>query len=315
MHKAKKGDVQAMKNLIINRRARVALIGMIVLALAGWGTSALAITWGEPDVDNKYPNVGAFIVERDDGRVWATCTGTLIHERAFLTAGHCTDYVNGLDDEGRLVAAYVSFDFDVAPENDPTKFKVVEIITHPDYFWGGENPHDVGLLILEEAVTDIELATLPDEGFLDGLKRDGELRSGGPEGAKFTVVGYGGMLEYWWHGSEPMDGYAGDPPVGHGEEPEHIVYEDQRRFGESEYAALTPVWLHMDQNQIHDNDGTCFGDSGGPAFWESDGEEPILVGITSWGDGACVVAAFDYRVDIPDTLGFIDDVIDNLPPE
>jgi len=110
--------------------------------------------------------------------------------------------------------------------------------------------------------------------------------------------------------SQPLDGYAGEPPAGLGEQPEHITYEDERRFGESEYAALTPVWLHMDQNQIHENQGTCFGDSGGPAFWEPGDGTRTLVGITSWGDGACVVAGFDYRVDIPDTLDFI---ADNLP--
>lgn len=40
----------------------------------------------------------------------------------------------------------------------------------------------------------------------------------------------------------------------------------------------------------------------------------ILVGITSWGDAMCVVTGFDYRVDIPDTLDFIDDVIANHLP-
>ena len=296
-------------------KTKVLIALVVVLALAGWGTSALAITWGEPDENNEYPNVGAFFVERNDGRIWATCTGTLIHEQVFLTAGHCTDFVENLDAEGRLVAAYVSFDFDVRLDNDPTFLKVAEIITHPDYFWGGSNPHDVGLLILAEPVTAIEPATLPDEGFLDGLKRDGELRSGGPEGAKFTVVGYGGMLDYWWHGSEPLDGYAGEPPAGLGEPPEHIAYEDQRRFGESEYVALVPIWLHMDQNRLHDNQGTCFGDSGGPAFWEPDEYTRILVGITSWGDGMCVVTGFDYRVDIPDTLEFVYGKIDSLSQE
>jgi hypothetical protein len=58
--------------------------------------------------------------------------------------------------------------------------------------------------------------------------------------------------------------------------------------------------------------GTYFGDSGGPAFWtEPDGSE-ILVGITSWGDANCVATGFNYRVDIPETLSFIDSVIVDL---
>jgi hypothetical protein len=299
------------KNLIASPRAKIALVGglVLVLALIGWVTSALAITWGEPDEANAYPNVGAFIVERDDGRIWATCTGTLIHEQVFLTAGHCTDYVAGLDAEGRLVAAYVSFDFDVGfdaeSETGPTLLEVEEIITHPEYddFSDPSNTYDVGALVLAEPVTGIEPAERATEGFLDELKRSGVLRTGpkgeagaekgfaGPDGAKFTVVGYGGVL-LW-------------PP------PE-ITYEDQRRFGESEYVALVPAQLHMDQNRLHDNEGTCFGDSGGPAFWEPDEETRILVGITSWGDAQCVVTGIDYRVDIPETLSFIDGVIADL---
>jgi secreted trypsin-like serine protease len=68
----------------------------------------------------------------------------------------------------------------------------------------------------------------------------------------------------------------------------------------------------MSQNQATDDGGTCGGDSGGPAFWtEPDGNE-ILVGITSWGDPYCISTGFNYRVDIPETLDFINSVIDSL---
>ena len=49
-----------------------------------------------------------------------------------------------------------------------------------------------------------------------------------------------------------------------------------------------------------------------PAFWTDENSTEILVGITSWGDAACVSNAFNYRVDIPDTLDFIEDVIAGL---
>ena len=104
-------------------------------------------------------------------------------------------------------------------------------------------------------------------------------------------MGYGGTL-YW-------------PP------PE-IVYEDMRQYAESEYQNLHEAWLRLSQNQATGDGGTCYGDSGGPSFWvEEDGTE-ILVGVTSWGDASCVSAGFNYRVDIPDTLDFIDDVIKDL---
>lgn len=188
------------KNLIASPRAKIALMGGLVLALAliGWVTSAFAITWGEPDTDNNYPNVGAIIVHRNDDRIWALCSGTLIHEQVFLTAAHCTDYIEDLDSEGRLVALYMSFDFDVNLDQAPVLLDVAEVFTHPNYndFEDPSNPYDVGALVLEEPVEGIEPADLPTEGFLDELKRSGVLRVAA-EGAKFTVVGYGGVLNWY----------------------------------------------------------------------------------------------------------------------
>jgi hypothetical protein len=148
----------------------------------------------------------------------------------------------------------------------------------------------VAILVLAEPVTGITPATLPEEGFLDRLNEEGKLKHG-QDRAKFTLVGYGATLDH--------------PPP-------RIYYEDQRQFAESEFRALLKAWLRMSQNQATGDSGTCYGDSGGPAFWtEPDGTE-ILVGVTSWGDAPCVSSAFNYRVDIPDTLDFIQDVIDNL---
>ena len=287
-----------MKNVTSNRWARAVLISALVLMvlLAGAVLSALAITWGEPDTEHE--NVGAFMVKLDDDRVVPLCSGTLIHQRLFLTAAHCTARADELMAEGRVTAVYVNFSFTLA---DTANLPAVEVLTHIEYadFADPSNPHDVGILVLEDAVEGIAPANLPYEGFLDELKRDGLLRTGTSQqkgwadrnGAKFTVVGYGGVL-------------AWPPP--------DITYEDERRSAESEYVALVPAQLHMDQNRLHENGGTCFGDSGGPAFWEPDEATSILVGITSWGDAQCVVTGFDYRVDIADTLDFIEDTIATL---
>jgi secreted trypsin-like serine protease len=209
----------------------------------------------------------------------------LIHPRVFLTAGHCTD---GLDAYG---VTRVWVNFDPYALNRGTLLDVEQVITHPDYYWGpNSNPHDVAVLILKRPVRRIQPATLPEEGFLDHLLAEGKLRQGS-EGAKFTVVGYGGLLDW--------------PPP-------QVSYDDYRRFARSEYQALLKAWLRMSQNQATCDGGTCFGDSGGPAFWsEPDGSE-ILVGITSWGDANCVASGFNYRVDIADTLSFIADVIAGL---
>ena len=132
---------------------------------------------------------------------------------------------------------------------------------------------------------------MPDEGFLDELKKDPGLRHGKEE-ADFTVVGYGGTLDW--------------PP------PE-VTYEDARQYAESEYLALLKPWLLLSQNQATGDGGSCYGDSGGPVFWEDeDTGDETLVGITSWGDTRCVATGFNYRVDIPETLNFIEDVINSL---
>jgi secreted trypsin-like serine protease len=167
---------------------------------------------------------------------------------------------------------------------------VNQVITHPDYDWGpASNPYDVGALILEQD-SDIPPAQLPDEGFLDQLKADGTLKQGSDR-AKFTVVGYGTTLEW--------------PP------PKIIAPDGVRRVAVSEYLNLRKVWLHMSQNQApgKGDSGTCYGDSGGPAFWTEDDGTEIVVAVTSWGDAVCVATGTNYRVDISDSLSFIDDVI------
>jgi secreted trypsin-like serine protease len=243
-----------------------------------------AITWGQ--LDTEHTNVGAMVVDWPGYGPYQVCTGTLVHPRVVLTAGHCTEGWEGTGVE----TFWVNFDQDAL--NEATLLVVEEVITHPDYWWGPtSNPRDVGALVLAEPVTDdIAPANLPYEGFLDDLRKEGELNQGKTK-AKFTLVGYGGTLDW-------------PPPK--------VEYEDVRQFSVSEYRALLKAWLRMSQNQATGDGGTCYGDSGGPAFWtEPDGTE-ILVGITSWGDASCVASAFNYRVDIPDTLDFIDEVIDGL---
>jgi hypothetical protein len=264
------------------RKKFVGFIGAVLLLLIVV-LPATAITWGE--LDTEHDNVGAMVVDWPGFGPFQVCSGTLIHERVFLTAGHCT---YDLDTFG-IETVWVNFDEYAL--NSGSLLLVEEVVTHPDYYWGPtSNPHDVGVLILAEPATGIEVANLPDLGFLDQLRKDGKLNQG-KEKAKFTLVGYGGVLDW--------------PPP-------QVSWDDYRRFAESEYRALLKSWLRMSQNQAAGDGGTCSGDSGGPAFWtEPDGTE-ILVGITSWGDVPCVASGFNYRVDIADTLNFIGDVIDGL---
>ena len=266
-----------MKRLLI-------LIALVVILAAG-ALPAVAITGGELDGEG-HPNVGLMIADEDGEPAWR-CSGTLIAPRVFLTAGHC---VAGAS------AARVWFDTDLSTVPDYPVGGAVAIegtpIPHPDYNWGDSDPHDVGLVILDVAVNDIDVATLPQPDLLAQLKKDRILREGGPDGAFFTVVGYGGTLASW-------------PPPD-------LAYDLVRRVAESEYVALTKVWLHLSQKAVFEESGTCFGDSGGPSFWVDDQGNEIVVAVTSTGDAQCVATGLNYRVDTSETLGWIQGIMDTV---
>lgn len=260
------------------KRTLIVLLFVLVIGVL----PVAAITWGE--LDTEHTNVGAMVADYPGYGPYQVCSGTLIHPRVFLTAGHCTD---GWEGTG-VTTFWVNFDQYAL--NPATLLEVEQLITHPDYWWGpNSNPHDVGALILKDPVNGIAPANLPYQGFLDDLHAAGKLNQGKIK-AKFTLVGYGGILDF--------------PP------PDISYPDDLRRYSESEFRALLKVWLRMSQNQATDDGGTCYGDSGGPSFWtDPDTGIETLVGITSWGDASCVASAFNYRVDIPDTLDFVADVI------
>jgi secreted trypsin-like serine protease len=92
----------------------------------------------------------------------------------------------------------------------------------------------------------------------------------------------------------------------------HILIN--RQYAVSEYRALLNSWLILSQNNATYDGGTCYGDSGGPVFWQetNNNASKILLGITSWGDIPCVSTGFYYRIDTMDSLEFIDSKIDEI---
>jgi len=216
------------------------------------------------------------VVDWPDYGPFQTCSGTLIAPQVFLTASHCTA---DLDEIG-IETVWVNFDPYALTED--SLLEVAEVITHPDFLWGGSDPHDVALLILTEPV-DIAPATLPEAGYMNELLKAGKLKDG-PKTANLTVIGYGGSMTF--------------PPPD-------IFYEDYRQIGQVSFKALLPVWVKTNQNVKLGNEGTCFGDSGGPIFYVDDQGNEILVGVTSWGDAMCMANGFYYRIDTEAVLEFI----------
>jgi hypothetical protein len=286
-----------MNRPFVRRRGLWSLIALICVLTVGV-LPAGAITGGGAD-GNGHPNVGAILLPGPQNQGSIVCTGTLISTEVFLTAGHCTHFLEGIVEAGYIAVGDVRVSFN--PTNAPGDYagavSVSEIITHPDYVPNpggmGIGVPDIGVLILAAPVTGITPAALPSLGYLDVLRDQGKLRQKGQAG-KFTTVGYGTTLEW-------------PPPI--------IVNPDgMRRVAQSEFLNLRKTWLNMSQNLApgNQNGGTGYGDSGGPTFWKEENGREVLVAICSWGDMMTVATGTAWRADIPTSLDFLKDVFAKL---
>jgi len=268
-------------------------ITLVLGALAICGAALLprrteAVTFGQPDIENRFSNVGAIVVtEGLPGAPYIVGSCVLIHPRVVLTAGHVTKSGEEALAQGVPLFDVSRISFGTNAFDPASWVEGVAIVTHPDFGTGPEFP-DIGVIILKQPV-DLPCAALPYEGLLDDLKDAGLLVPDGIH-ARFLAVGYGETLNF--------------PP------PEQILGDGPRRFSFPEYHSLTKTQLLLNQNPAAGNSGIGAGDSGGPLFWIAPSGELILVGIHRATDLERVALEFDYRVDVPQTLDFIDQVIE-----
>jgi hypothetical protein len=283
----------------VTRRAALKTLGLGLAgaAMARFGLhQAHAITNGELDGE-AHPNVGGF--------VWLISpnpslpsplvgggSGSLIHPRVILTAGHGTYLLENLIAAGAMTLADIRVSFASDSSNPDTWREISAFVTHPAYVpdrGGGGNSAsaDIGVTILAERLTHVLPVPLPPPGLLDALNSARRLKSGSDR-ARFTTVGYGVEL---------------GPNPGH----PLLIRDGRRRVAESEFRNLHPQWLFLDQNVVHDLGGTGSGDSGGPTFWVDPltGEE-TLVAIGSRGTEARSIRS---RVDTEEALNFLHHVI------
>jgi hypothetical protein len=238
------------------RRNRIGFLGgafvgvsAIVVGAVLTAEPASAITGGQRD--EVHTNVGVVRFTTESGRF--RCSGTLISPTVVLTAGHCT----GDTGDSPATNVYVSFNTDlpldplaagITPaESAARAANYITGTAHPDPAWDGalsiSKQHDQGVVVLDAPATSkwpgITPAPLLPVGTLDA--NQGTLKD-----ETFTLVGYG---------------------VAIGAKKQQIVVPE-RRFTTS---FLKNVQDEVVTFQINDRDakaggGSCFGDSGGPAF-------------------------------------------------
>jgi len=241
------------------------------------------------DVLNLFSNVGALIfnVEPNDAGfppgVITHCTGTLIRERAFLLAGHCTAPTAG----GLLpfIKAYVSFSPNALDRS--TWRAVSELAWHPSLppcpppdfctFQGLDSGiHDVGLVFLSRPVRDIAPAR---------LAKPGTLETAGAAGKLMIVAGYGHL--------DSLPG-GGSPPDSEWDGLRRIKISRLQTVVDNEWASWSVPGI------------VCYGDSGAPTFFSA-----RLVAVASDG-GDCYEHDYRARVDTTAAQDWIRQTIANV---
>lgn len=278
--------------LFLSKR-NLTMAGAVALALmlGAFSDRAWAIAGGEPD-DGRHPYVCAMIAEHPVFGL-LPFSGTLIHPRVILTAGHTACVIAS---GGTLYG--VSFDEQVVFAEPGSWLEASGAVCGGYITRPGADAHqvDIGAIILKEPVTGITPATLPTLGFLDSLKDAHQLTSG-PDGTRLIVVGYGCDMTL-------------SPP--------EIIFpegEVTRNLAQCGYLGLDAAWVFMNENQAAGYGSAVLGDSGGPTFYiDPETGDEVLIAITSWGS-ARVGVGISYRVDTEESLQFIHDVIDSLEQE
>jgi Trypsin len=280
------------------RTKLLALLAVIALALST-SSSARAITWGEPDVNNEYPNVASvrgMIEATNTARI--SCSGSLLQidsqKVVILTAAHCTDAWTGAIAAGTINSVGVSFD-----QNNQVNGSTMDATYYvrggvPVSFPAKDAPfesYDYGLVVFSAgaqnslgqtiqgrwgALTPVQVA--PNKDYVPTLINS---VSNPTENLSFTAVGYGTGEKFPIPGEELGPAY----PAGTNTEKFLIRYIASGL----KYAAHNPIndVLRLSMNIAKGEDGTCNGDSGGPIFYQDAELGRVQVSLVSGGDAPC----------------------------
>ncbi len=288
-------------------------LSLVAALLAMWtvASPAAAITYGELDAGG-HPYVGFMIFFDPVYPGWFSCTGTLLDENTFLTAGHCTSSAVGTEGEPSATTSggtdvWVTFDDTDALEGWPDRadypdeqslylarrawleshgFIQGTAYSHPQYdnFSTFPATYDVGVVELDSEVilaTYGELAPLGTAEIVAG--RTGRNRNS----AIVENVGYGTQSVQ----PHPME--------------VETRYKSTSRIVEVNGNIAEGGNLHTLNNPsaVGGRGGTCFGDSGGPVLVNDTNQ---VIAVVSFGySGTCHGADYSWRVDTVDSYDFI----------
>ena len=234
------------------------------------------ITFGSLD-GNAHPAV-VLIVMDVAGVPAFRCSGTLIAAKVVLTAGHCAG------EPGEFSGMRVFTESDVEngnnnfPFDGPNTVEAKEWHSHPQFTEAQFFLHDVGVVVLSQAVKLPAGAygQLPGVNQLDALK---------PSSATvFTAVGYGLQRI----------------------NPVFVEAEKVRMFAEPHLVQINTGFTGSFSLLLSNNassGGTCFGDSGGPNYL---GGSNVVAAVTSFGlNGNCAGTGGVFRLDRKDVTDFV----------
>jgi len=283
---------------------------VVFLGLVLATSQASAITGGQLD-GNGHPNAGAWVYydpnglslisqQLGPGPLFPGST-VLVHERVALTAGHAIanvqSYIDaGLADEADIPRVlFVTFNPDALAVSDYRPVARIEGIYTVSTNRSGKNTRnvideiDIGAIVLANAATDIAPPVLPSPGFLASRPRS-ERRAD-----QYEVVGYGST------------GGANSKDPG-------LFAYGQRRVGTSpQFLKILGNFVLFQEDTHAGHSGGCFGDSGGPIFLvDVTTGDRILIAQTSQGPSFCTSVAEPFRLDISESFGFIQGLIDSL---
>lgn len=260
----------------------VAALAILVVSSA----PANAVTDGDLD-GSGHPYVGLMVASDANGTPMWRCSGTLMSETIFLTAGHCV--------EAPATHAEIWFAADVQT-NSNRYLDAARTIVNPN--WNGypftgdvggttvQNPdwnpnafyfRDAGVVVLSTPHPMSQYGVLPTLNQLDSLKVNRK--------TTFTSVGYGLQVSF------PTLPLSSHSPLS--DTALKIRMYANPHLVQINGGIVGDFSLLLSNNT--NTGGTCFGDSGGPNFL---GNTNVVAAVTSFGlNSTCGGTGGVYRMD------------------